>query len=441
MVSLISKFKKLKVTDTEPAGLKPQSPWRTCERIIQGKFPKYKKGTDVAVPLSNPETLEPILARADRKEIPGILCKVIDDIHSDRMKGKRLVKEAIQNAKNPTLLEQLTKVAHPVSVTKTSTPNRSWVGQETVETRDLNRQEITQARADFSQGGRSDAEYMFHLYFNGGRHLHLTNQEMQAVALTLENPALHEALTVVLESVVGTYSVWSWVAMAWRYAFPFLDYSQFEGGTTWRNPEEGIKILKKLGVLQCIYDEHTDHPLKTPLTNSVRRLILKGAPSSLQFILQTSMPSYQTLFDLYQYLKDCRDLHTQPKLSFPVLSRPGPLRPFNRRSQGHLLRDTPHFQRPRYNQRPRYDQRRFPPRKRFQFRNLTAIRNRRPFVDIRLAKNGPRAPIPGQERRPNPHFAQTARPPNRNGRKRWPLPGPRPQQNSPLQRNQLQPRS
>lgn len=277
MVSLISKFKKLKVTDTEPAGLKPQSPWRTCERIIQGKFPKYKKGTDVAVPLSNPETLEPILARADRKEIPGILCKVIDDIHSDRMKGKRLVKEAIQNAKNPALLEQLTKVAHPVSVTKTSTPNRSWVGQETVETRDLNRQEITQARADFSQGGRSDAEYMFHLYFNGGRHLHLTNQEMQAVALTLENPALHEALTVVLESVVGTYSVWSWVAMAWRYAFPFLDYSQFEGGTTWRNPEEGIKILKKLGVLQCIYDEHTDHPLKTPLTNSVRRLILKGA--------------------------------------------------------------------------------------------------------------------------------------------------------------------
>lgn len=318
MANLISAFKRLKIKE-DPAGLKPQSPWRNSERIVQGKFVKYRKGTDVQIPLSNPENVEPILARADKKEIPGILMKVIDDIHQDRMRGKRLVKEAIQNARSPAIVNQLSKIADPVSVTKTNTPARGWNDKtEVIETRELNRQELAQARIDYRQGNMSDADYMVHLYQGGARSLRLNNEELGQLALTPENPNLHDALQVVQESVIGTFSLWTWMCMAWRHAFPIIDLEQFQDKVRWQTPEEGLKMVKKIGTLLCIYDDHADHPLRHPLNKTLKRLILRGAPSTLQFSLQTAMSTYNSLSDVYQFLKDCRELQQKPKLTFQV---------------------------------------------------------------------------------------------------------------------------
>lgn len=46
----------------EKTELKPQSPWRKCEKIVQEKLPKYDKGSKVTIPLSNSDVVEPIIA-------------------------------------------------------------------------------------------------------------------------------------------------------------------------------------------------------------------------------------------------------------------------------------------------------------------------------------------------------------------------------------------
>lgn len=85
---IIERIKKLNFRkrneENQNKELRPQALWRSCERVVQAKFPNDPKGTAVGVQLSNPDIVEPILARAGKKEVPGILCKVINDIEEDR---------------------------------------------------------------------------------------------------------------------------------------------------------------------------------------------------------------------------------------------------------------------------------------------------------------------------------------------------------------------
>jgi hypothetical protein len=57
--------------------LEPGSPWKLLEKAVQTKFKHgYEKGTDIQICLSNPHTVNPIIARADKSEVPAILCKL-----------------------------------------------------------------------------------------------------------------------------------------------------------------------------------------------------------------------------------------------------------------------------------------------------------------------------------------------------------------------------
>ncbi|XP_071467816.1 uncharacterized protein [Marmota flaviventris] len=169
----------------EQKELKSQSPWRGIERIVQAKMPEFQKGTTVEVTLSNPQTVQPIMERADKKEIPGILCKIIDDIDDDRLRGKRLVKEALKNGSNnpflKDILDQLEapdKASMPVSVIKTSTPGRGRPDglEQVIETRDLTRPEMVQLRQDFSQKGQTDGDFLFTIHSKGGESIRLADK-------------------------------------------------------------------------------------------------------------------------------------------------------------------------------------------------------------------------------------------------------------------------
>jgi hypothetical protein len=84
--------------------LEPGSPWKLLEKAVQTKFKcSYEKGTDIRIPFSNPHTMNPIIAPADKSELPVILCKIIDDIDVDRCKGKQLATKIIQYSNNPFL--------------------------------------------------------------------------------------------------------------------------------------------------------------------------------------------------------------------------------------------------------------------------------------------------------------------------------------------------
>jgi hypothetical protein len=63
--------------------IEPGSPWKESEMLTQEKFKDYPKGTDITIPLTDPYTVNPIVKRAQKEEIPAILCKMIDDIDID----------------------------------------------------------------------------------------------------------------------------------------------------------------------------------------------------------------------------------------------------------------------------------------------------------------------------------------------------------------------
>jgi hypothetical protein len=103
------------------------SPWKLLEKVVQTKFKHgYKKGTDIQIPISNPQTMNPIIARADKSEVPGILCKIIDDIDVDRHKGKQVATEIIQSSNNPLLQDIETPQQSCVCTTRrmTYTPSK-----------------------------------------------------------------------------------------------------------------------------------------------------------------------------------------------------------------------------------------------------------------------------------------------------------------------------
>jgi hypothetical protein len=63
--------------------IEPGSPWKEKEMLIQEKFNDFPKGTDITISLTDSYTINPIVRRAQREEIPAILCKIIDDIDID----------------------------------------------------------------------------------------------------------------------------------------------------------------------------------------------------------------------------------------------------------------------------------------------------------------------------------------------------------------------
>jgi hypothetical protein len=63
--------------------IEPGSPWKETEMLTQEKFKYFPKGTDITIPLTDPYTVNPIVRRAQKEEIPATLCKIIEDIDID----------------------------------------------------------------------------------------------------------------------------------------------------------------------------------------------------------------------------------------------------------------------------------------------------------------------------------------------------------------------
>jgi hypothetical protein len=51
--------------------------------LTQEKFKDYPKGTHITIPLTEPYTVNPIVRRSHKEEIPAILYRIIDDIDID----------------------------------------------------------------------------------------------------------------------------------------------------------------------------------------------------------------------------------------------------------------------------------------------------------------------------------------------------------------------
>lgn len=313
-----------KITGQSTSELKPQSPWRPLERIVQAKMPEFQKGTNVEIPMSNPDTAKPIMQRADKKEIPGILLKIISDVDEDRMRGKRLVAEAIKkNSNNPFLKDIMEEMENaescPVSLMKTSTPGRGRPDglEQVIETRDMSRAEILQLRNDFSQKGQTDGDFLFMLWSKGGESIRLSGNEVKQLNLQIDQPPVQEALSRLADmDKLEVRNLFEWVRRAWREGIPNMDLGFLEGRIRWNGPSEGIKLVKKLGVICYVYSDGEVPPLRSPLTAMLRRIILKGAPENHRIILSTALAGANTLWDVIEFLKQHRELQIENRMSF-----------------------------------------------------------------------------------------------------------------------------
>jgi hypothetical protein len=171
------------------------------EKVVQTKSKHgYKKGTDIQIPISNPHTVNPIIAWADKSDVPAILCKMIDDIDVDRCKGKQLATEIIQSSNNPCLQDiEKPQQSCPCTTRRTTyTPSKGVHGDEQrsiddkegleghklestiVKHRALTRPEIQQYRQEYSQKGEKDVTYLEWVWSSGsGLQTHSNSQEMR----------------------------------------------------------------------------------------------------------------------------------------------------------------------------------------------------------------------------------------------------------------------
>jgi hypothetical protein len=101
------------------------------KKAVQTKLKhRYEKGIDIQIPLSNPHTVNPIIALADKSEVAAILCKIIDGINAYRSKGKQLATKIIQSSNNPFLQDtEKSQQSCPCTTRRmTYTPPRVCIG-------------------------------------------------------------------------------------------------------------------------------------------------------------------------------------------------------------------------------------------------------------------------------------------------------------------------
>jgi hypothetical protein len=118
--------------------------------------------------------------RAQKEEIPVILCKIIDDTNIDQRRGKQLVNKVL--GKNNPFTE-----ACPATTRKmTYTPVKGCEvsGEETtiIEKRSLTRTELQQYRTEFAQRGEKNVTYLERIWSNGADPVELLATEMRQLA-------------------------------------------------------------------------------------------------------------------------------------------------------------------------------------------------------------------------------------------------------------------
>lgn len=78
----------IKKTNVKNKNFSEGSQDRTC-LLVQQKLIMLKKNPKFNILLFTPVVLEPLVVREDTGEVPWVLCKIIKDIDSGRMKAKQ----------------------------------------------------------------------------------------------------------------------------------------------------------------------------------------------------------------------------------------------------------------------------------------------------------------------------------------------------------------
>jgi hypothetical protein len=214
--------------------------------------------------------VNPIIAQADKSEVPASLCKTIDDIDVDKHKGKQLATKLIQSSNNP-FLQDIEKPQQSCPCTTrrmTYTPSKGVHRDEQeniddeeegpeghklentiVEHRSLTRPEIQQYRQEYSQKGKKDVTYLEQVWSSGADSLELSGHEMKQLSGIIENAHIYKGLLAAVEArPKAVMALFRWLSEAWRVAIKDLDFSAFQVDVSWKNLDDAIKLTRKFGI-------------------------------------------------------------------------------------------------------------------------------------------------------------------------------------------------
>jgi hypothetical protein len=111
----------------------------------------------------------------------------------------------------------------------------------------------------------------------------------------------------------------AWITEAWRNTVPDMDLSSVEAeAVQWRNLDEAIKLVRKVGIIYKVYHPGIRTLLGAPVLRDMKKIIINGAPAHLKMTLTTALAQAETLQDITDFIKEVRNLEKCKVLSFPV---------------------------------------------------------------------------------------------------------------------------
>jgi hypothetical protein len=150
---------------------------------------------------------------------------------------------------------------------------------------------LQQYRTEFAQRGEKDVTYLEIIRSNGADTVELSAAEMKQLTGMIENPHIHEGLLMALEACPEAIrTLFAWITEAWRNTVPDMDMSSVEvEAVQWRNLDNAMKLVRKVGILYKVYHPEIRTPLGTPVSRDMKKIIINGAPAHLKIILTTAL--------------------------------------------------------------------------------------------------------------------------------------------------------
>jgi hypothetical protein len=117
----------------------------------------------------------------------------------------------------------------------------------------------------------------------------------------------------------GHQDLFAWITEAWRNTVLDMNMSSVEAeAVQWRNLDEAIKLLRKVGILYIVYHPEIRTPLGAPVSRDMKKIIINGAPAHFKMTLTTALVQAETLQDITDFIKEVRNLEKCKVPSFPV---------------------------------------------------------------------------------------------------------------------------
>lgn len=285
--------------------------WGKFEKALRSKFKIPEASLLSPEVTNNPETLIPVIERAEGKEVVPILLNTIHNLYQDNMKGKDLARKVVaQYSSKPAVVRK--------KIIKKEPGNED---SEIIEFQSFTRQEMNELRGLLLKAELTDVDWLLKIYEKGGNTLVVSGDELIQVLDAVEIPKLRSTLQKIIEEEgrQKVQSIWQWVAQAWRLTFPTVDFSSSQFSKPWFDWVQLQQLLRKLTLLNGIYQDV--EPWESTNVDGILRCLIRNAPEQYRMQVQNLLVGASTPTEIREKLVLHMDIISDQKFTFQTKLR------------------------------------------------------------------------------------------------------------------------